>query len=304
MRILVTGGLGFIGSHLVDRLVADGHDVAILDAKTYAAGKLRHAIPLFPVTLGAGQTQAALDAMLLFRPTHIAHLAAETHVCASIDYPARFMQSNAMGAMELLEAARLYGEARVLHVSTDEVYGDTDYWSGHEFYEDAPLRPSNPYSASKAAGELLARSYRRTYGMDVVVARPCNNYGPRQYPEKLIPRCIERARKGLPIEIHGDGANIREWLHVSDCVEALSLLLERGDPGEAYNIGSAWRCSNRDIAEVLAAKTGAQVVHVADRPGNDRRYAINSDKLRAMDWSPQVTLDDGLRALLNERAAA
>lgn len=304
MRVLVTGGAGFIGSWLVEQLVKGGHEVCVLDALTYAGDRAR-------VPSGVGFIQAALVfgsgfAIEKFRPTHIAHLAAETHVCDSIRYPERFVETNVNGTLALLEAARAYGKLeQFLHVSTDEVYGDLEYGAAYVFETDHRLEPSNPYSASKAAGEMLARAYQRTYGLPVVVARPCNVYGPRQYPEKLIPRSIERARLGLPVEIHGDGQQSREWMHVSDCVTAFDALLDRGKTGRVYNVGTGEERRVADIALAIANRYGVGVNYVADRPGGDRRYAMGSRFIRGeIGWTPRVRFDQGLGDLLAMRVAA
>lgn len=300
MRVLVTGGAGFIGSHLVDHLVAEGHDVAVLDCLTYAGRRANVKVELFETDINDGPR--VRDALAAWKPTHIAHLAAETHVCASIEYPRLFIDTNVTGTLSLLEAVRQFPVENFLHVSTDEVYGDLplDAPVSDAFTEDSPLRPSNPYSASKAAGELLARSYRRTYGLPMVIARPCNNYGPRQLDEKFIPRSIARVQRGLPVELHGDGRQCREWLHVEDCARALALLLEA--PSGTYNVGSGVERSNRYVAWLIA---GSDVKHVADRPGNDRRYLLDSTKVRAMGWEPRRQFETEVRAMAAaERVAA
>lgn len=297
MRILITGGAGFIGGHLAQHCLEQGHDVCVFDALTYA-GRTSN------VPSGADFFRGALDTGSVtvvknWRPTHVMHLAAETHVCRSITYPRQFVATNVNGTMSLLDAVRPASIEGMLHVSTDEVYGDLGLDTDGVFTEQSPLNPSNPYSASKAAGEMLARAYERTYHLPIVVARPCNVYGPRQFPEKLIPRSIARANIGEPIIVHGDGAQRREWMHVKDCVRAMLTVLELGAVGEVYNIGTGEEYSVLDVAQ----RIDANIEFEPGRPGGDMRYLMDNSRMRALGWKPQISFEEGLDALLEREAA-
>jgi dTDP-glucose 4,6-dehydratase len=301
MKILVTGGAGFIGSHFCRYLLANRPSARIvnLDKLTYAANlnnvKEIATDPRYTFIRG-DITGAAKVAEAIQSCTAVVHFAAESHVDLSIYDPAPALQTNITGTFTLLEAARAAGIERFLHISTDEVYGDIP--PGTSADESAPLQPNSPYAASKAAADLLVRSFTKTYGMPTLIARPSNNYGPNQFPEKFIPLLIANALEGKPIPIYGDGLQQRTWLHVSDTCEALLAILERGELGHTYNVGAADTQDNLSIARRILAVLKlpeSLIQHVEDRPGHDRRYALNSEKIRStLDWSPRTTLADGL----------
>ncbi|GGQ19296.1 dTDP-glucose 4,6-dehydratase [Streptosporangium pseudovulgare] len=302
MNILVTGGAGFIGSHYVRTLLEDGYPgftgarVTVVDALTYAGNRanLPAAHPRLTFVQGDVCDLALLREVL---PGHdaVVHFAAESHVDRSVYGAAEFVRSNVGGTATVLEAARLTGTPRVVCVSTDEVYGSiaTGSWT-----EDFPLLPNSPYAASKAGADLIARAYWRTYGMDVLVTRCCNNYGPYQHVEKLIPRFVTNLLSGLQVPLYGDGWNVREWLHVEDHCRAVQRVLTDGTAGEVYNIGGGHELSNLELTSALLELCGADwsmVRHVADRPGHDLRYSLDDTRLRTrLGWAPQVGFDRGL----------
>ncbi|MGN6209323.1 dTDP-glucose 4,6-dehydratase [Asticcacaulis sp.] len=318
MRILVTGGAGFIGSALVRYLVGEvGADVLNLDKLTYA-GNLESLAPI----AGANNYQFVqgdicdgpkLSQVIAgFRPDHIMHLAAESHVDRSITGAKDFIETNVMGTFVLLEAARHYwsglkGEAkadfRFLHVSTDEVYGSLG--ESGLFGETTPYDPSSPYAASKAAADHLAKAWHRTYGLPVLVSNCSNNYGPYHFPEKLIPLSIINAMEGQPLPVYGDGSNIRDWLHVEDHARALHLICAKGRLGETYNVGGRNERRNIDVVRRICALMDRLrpqssphdrlITFVTDRPGHDRRYAIDAAKLETeLGWQAQETFDTGI----------
>jgi dTDP-glucose 4,6-dehydratase len=310
MRILVTGGAGFIGSHYVRTLLTGGYAgyedaaVTVLDKLTYA-GNLANLDPV------AGRYAFAhgdiCDGELLagVLPGHdvVVNFAAETHVDRSIAAAAEFVATNVTGVQVLLDACRLAGVRRVVHVSTDEVYGSiaTGSWT-----EAAPLDPSSPYSAAKAGGDLLALADARTYGMDVSVTRCSNNYGPYQYPEKVIPLFVTNLLDGRPVPLYGDGRNVRDWLHVDDHCRGIQLVLTRGEPGRVYHISGGTELANRDLAAAILAACGApadMVVPVADRPGHDLRYSLDDSLLRSMGYAPRIPFAEGLKATVEWYAA-
>jgi dTDP-glucose 4,6-dehydratase len=317
MRIIVTGGAGFIGSSLVRHLVGEGHHVLTIDALTYAGNRASlRSVDGNPqsVFLHANICdRAAMDAAIAdFRPDRVMHLAAESHVDRSITGAADFVQTNVIGTFTLLEAAREYWAGldqaareafRFLHVSTDEVYGSLG--TDSLFEETTPYDPSSPYSASKAASDHLAKAWHRTYGLPVVVSNCSNNYGPYHFPEKLIPLTILNALAGRELPIYGAGENIRDWLYVEDHARALDLIAARGRPGETYNVGGRNERRNIDvvrrICEVLDRLVPANRPHeglitfVTDRPGHDARYAIDATKLESeLGWRAQETFDTGI----------
>jgi dTDP-glucose 4,6-dehydratase len=313
VKILVTGGAGFIGSAVVRRAIAEGYAVINLDALTYAANLDNVASvaehPAYAFEQADIRDRGALDRIFAaHRPDAVMHLAAESHVDRSIDGPAAFIDTNITGTYTLLEAARVYwGGARDFrfhHISTDEVYGSL----GPEgaFTEDTPYAPNSPYSASKAASDHLVRAWGETYGLPVVISNCSNNYGPFHFPEKLIPVVILNALKGCPIPVYGQGANVRDWLYVEDHAAALLAVVRRGRTGESYNIGGNAEATNIEIVRRICAlmdelhPEGAPhnrlITFVADRPGHDFRYAIDAAKIRReLGWAPTVTLDEGLR---------
>lgn len=320
-RILVTGGAGFIGSALCRHLVREtGAEILNLDKLTYAASPealqeaLRHPRHRL-LEADIADRAAVADAFARFRPDAVVHLAAESHVDRSIDGPGAFIETNVTGTFVLLEAARHHWASlpaeskerfRFLLVSTDEVHGSL----GEEGYfrEDTNYDPSSPYSASKAAADHLAMAWHRTYGLPVLVSGCSNNYGPFQFPEKLIPLTILNALEGRPLPVYGTGANVRDWLHVEDHVRALWLVLTRGRPGERYLVGGAGgECRNLDLVrrlcrllderlpESLYRPHTGLIRFVTDRPGHDARYAVDSAKIRdRLGWAPQESLDSGL----------
>ncbi|WP_428543901.1 dTDP-glucose 4,6-dehydratase [Profundibacter sp.] len=315
MKILVTGGAGFIGSAVVRRAIADGHQVVNLDALTYAACLDNVADvagdPAYVFEHADIRNRAALDGIFArHRPDAVMHLAAESHVDRSIDGPGAFVETNVNGTYNMLEAARTYWQAqgkpaafRFHHISTDEVYGSLG--ANGLFTEETPYAPNSPYSASKAASDHLVRAWHETYDLPVVVTNCSNNYGPYHFPEKLVPVVILRALSGQPIPIYGTGKNIRDWLFVEDHADALLTVLQRGQNGRSYNIGGENEVTNLQLVQKLCAildrKRPAKnpyadlVTFVADRPGHDQRYAIDPTRIRTeLGWHPSVTLDQGL----------
>jgi dTDP-glucose 4,6-dehydratase len=292
MRVLVTGGAGFIGSHFVRYLAARGDEVVVLDKLTYAGNPanlegVEHEFHRGDIADAEAVARAATGVEA------IVNFAAETHVDRSILGPAEFILTDVLGTQVLLDHARHHG-LRVVQVSTDEVYGDIAR-DAPAATEEAPLRASSPYSASKAGGDLQVLAYVRTYGVDALVTRGANTYGPRQYPEKFLPLFITNAFDGKPLPVYGDGRQRREWLHVEDHCAGIATALAHGAAGEAYNIGGQER-ENLDVVRRILGLTGASpdlVRHVEDRPGHDRRYAIDSSKLRALGWAPSRSFDAG-----------
>ena len=293
MRVLVAGAAGFIGSHFARRLARRGHDVVVLDKLTYAGNRanldgVEHefvhgdiADPWAVRFAGEG-----CDAAVNF--------AAETHVDRSILDGAAFVRTDVLGTQVLLEWAR-ERDARFVQVSTDEVYGDLPL--GVAAREDDPLRPSSPYSASKAGGDLQAIAYVRTFGVNASITRGSNTYGTHQYPEKLIPLFVTNALDGEPLPVYGDGRQVRDWLHVEDHCAAVELVLREGAAGEVYNVGGGDERENVDVTRRILELTDADpslVRHVEDRRGHDRRYSVDSSKLRALGWRPERSFDEGL----------
>jgi dTDP-glucose 4,6-dehydratase len=285
MKVLVTGGAGFIGSHFVRRLVARGDDVVVLDKLTYAGNPAN--LDEVDVHLAIGDiTDAEAVARWGAGCEAIVNFAAETHVDRSILGAKEFVLTNVLGTQTLLEFARETG-ARFVQVSTDEVYGDLE--EGGRSREADPLQPSSPYSASKAAGDLLVLAYVRTYGVRAAVTRGANTFGPRQHPEKLIPLFVSNALEGLPLPVYGDGRQRREWLHAADHCAAIDLVLTEGAPGEVYNVGGE-EFENLEVTHRILELTGADpalIAYVEDRAGHDRRYALDDTKVRELGWRPQ-----------------
>lgn len=292
MRLLVTGAAGFIGSTFV-RLYGGEHDIVVLDKLTYAGR--RENLPQ-DVQLVEGAIE---DRDLVFEVVDdfdaIVNFAAESHVDRSISDQEAFARTHVIGTSVLLDAARERGVGRYLQVSTDEVYGSIDSGS---FTERSPLDPSSPYSATKAAGDLLVSAHAHTYGIEAVICRGSNNYGPRQYPEKLIPLTILNAMHEDPLPVYGDGLQIRNWLYVEDFCRGIHTVLMKGKPGEAYNVGGPDECPNIEVVKRIIELTGRDeslIEYVKDRPGHDRRYSLSSDKLREeLGWEAQTRFAEGL----------
>ena len=299
MRLLVCGGAGFIGSNFVRMRVREhGDEVTVLDKLTYAGRRenLHDVIDDVRFVHGAIEDADAVAAAIgATPPDAIVNFAAETHVDRSISGPEAFIDTNVRGTMVLLEAARTRSIARYLQVSTDEVYGSIEEGS---FTESSPLQPSSPYSATKTGGDLLVASYFHTYGLETVICRGSNNYGPYQYPEKLIPLMVLNAMAGDHLPVYGDGKQVRNWLFVEDFGRGIGHALAHGAPGEVYNCGGPDECENVEVVDRVIELTGAsrdQIEYVTDRPGHDRRYSLASEKLRATGWSAKVHFEEGLR---------
>ncbi|HVY08714.1 MAG TPA: dTDP-glucose 4,6-dehydratase [Mycobacteriales bacterium] len=306
MRLLVTGGAGFIGSHFVRTALTSGYDgcpnpeITVYDKLTYA-GNLANLAPVaddgrYSFVQGDILDTTRLDEVL---PGHdaVINFAAESHVDRSIEGAADFVMTNAVGVQTLLDSCMRAGIARVVQVSTDEVYGSADE---REFRESDALEPSSPYSAAKAGGDLIAHAYYVTHGLDVVITRCTNNYGPYQYPEKIIPLFVTNLIDGLQVPLYGDGKNVRDWLHVADHCRAIALVLDRGRSGEVYNISGGTALTNMELAEQLVTACGrdwSSVEHVEDRKGHDFRYAIDDNKIRdELGYEPTVDFSAGLAA--------
>jgi dTDP-glucose 4,6-dehydratase len=297
VRVLVAGGAGFIGSAYVRRRL-DAHpedSVRVLDKLTYAGRRENlDGLPVDRVELvegdiaDGGRVAAAVEDC-----DAIVNFAAESHVDRSIHSPGEFIQTDVFGAFVLLEAARAT-RIRHLQVSTDEVYGSIE---GGSFTEESPIRPSSPYSASKAGGDLLVGAYHHTHAADALIVRGSNNYGPRQHPEKLIPLCILNAIAGDPLPVYGDGMQVRNWIFVDDFCAAVDLVLERGEAGETYNVGGPDELRNIEVVRSILELTGRDeslIDYVTDRLGHDRRYSLSSERARALGWEPSVRFGDGL----------
>lgn len=321
MRLMVTGGAGFIGSALIRHLLSrTGHEVVNVDKLTYAANldNLQSALPNSRYRfehIDIADSPAVAAAFARHQPDAAIHLAAESHVDRSIDGPAEFIRTNIVGTYTLLEAARAYWHSlprerreafRFHHVSTDEVFGSLPAQGA--FTETTPYAPNSPYSASKASSDMLVRAWHHTYGVPVITSNCSNNYGPYQFPEKLIPVVILCALEGRPIPVYGKGANVRDWLYVDDHADALLTVLAKGRPGETYNIGGNSELSNLDLVQLLCKlldealpksvhRPHHKLVHfVQDRPGHDLRYAIDASKIATeLSWRPAVSLEEGMR---------
>lgn len=304
MKLLVTGGAGFIGSHLVRRLVVEqGHDVVNLDALTYSGNPANvrdlEGHPRYTFHHGDISDQTVVTALLRdHRIEGVINCAAESHVDRSIRDPRTFAQTNVVGTTVLLEAARQAGVQRFLQVGTDEVYGNVATGFSHE---EGPLVPASPYAASKAAGDLLARSYWTTFRFPVMITRGCNAYGMRQHPEKFIPLFVTNAIDDQPLPLYGDGRHRRNWLAVQDHCAAIEHVFLKGEPGLIYNVGGGNERDNLTIAEqvlTVLGKPRSLLRFVQDRPGHDRRYAMNCDRLRRLGWHPTVAFDEELTATI------
>lgn len=297
MRILITGGAGFIGCNFVRHMLKEhpGIEITVLDKLTYA-GRLENLEEVKDEIKFVKGDICDKEIVHKVLPGNeaVVNFAAESHVDRSIASPEDFVRTDVLGVFTLLEEARRSDVKRFEQISTDEVYGSTETGA---FSETTILDPSSPYSASKAGGELLARSYARTYGLNVVVTRSSNNYGPFQYPEKLIPVLIIKAMRNQPLPIYGKGLNVRDWLHVEDNCRAIELVLNKGKPGDIVNIGSGNELPNIEIAKRILhhlKKPESLISYVTDRPGHDFRYSLDWDRIKEMGWKPQVKFEDGL----------
>ena len=303
MTMLVTGGAGFIGSNFIRHMLAEHPDTRIvnLDALTYAGNpeSLRDVAdnPNYTFVKGDICDPGAVAAVFSHHPIEtVVHFAAESHVDRSIADGAAFVRTNVLGTFTLLDYALKHGVRRFIHVSTDEVYGSTREGS---FVETDNLNPSSPYSASKAGSDLLARSFFITHGLPVIVTRCTNNYGPYQFPEKLIPLFATNLLEGKKVPVYGTGRNVRDWLYVLDHCRAIDFILQYGEPGEVYNIGGGAEKTNLEITEKileLLGKDESMIEYVPDRKGHDFRYSLDFGKLRALGWEPAYTFDDALAA--------
>ncbi|MCI2395750.1 dTDP-glucose 4,6-dehydratase [Aliiroseovarius sediminis] len=319
MKLIITGGAGFIGSAVVRQAVSQGIEVVNLDALTYASCLDNVASvassALYNFEHADIRDRAALDRIFAkHRPDAVMHLAAESHVDRSIDGPAEFVETNITGTFNMLEAARKYWEAqgrpegfRFHHISTDEVFGSLPDDTSVQFTEDTPYDPRSPYSASKASSDHLVRAWHETYGLPVVLTNCSNNYGPYHFPEKLVPVIILNALAGKSLPIYGSGSNVRDWLYVEDHADALLTVLENGEVGRSYNIGGENERTNLELVQTLcgildelrprnSGRYGDLIEFVTDRPGHDARYAIDPTRIRnELGWHPSVTVEEGLR---------
>jgi dTDP-glucose 4,6-dehydratase len=310
MRVLVTGGAGFIGSHYVRTLLSGGYpgwedaSVTVLDKLTYAGNPAN----LDPVAGRFTFVRGDICDGTLLRevlPGHdaVVNFAAETHVDRSIAGSAEFVQANVTGVQVLLDACLAAGVPRVVHVSTDEVYGSI---ASGSWTEASPLDPNSPYAAAKAGGDLIALAYARTHGLNVSITRCCNNYGPYQFPEKVIPLFVTNLLDGKPVPLYGDGLNVRGWIHVDDHCRGIQLVLDRGEPGRVYHVNGDTDLNNRELTAAILDACGADwdmVVPVTDRKGHDRRYSLDDSLLRSMGYAPAVPFPVGLKETIEWYAA-
>lgn len=298
--ILVTGGAGFIGSHFIKCLLTerDGYNVINVDALSYAADLKRlkeiENDNCYSFIKADICNVKELEKTFSGNIDAVVHFAAETHVDNSIETPSLFADVNVTGTLNLLNIVRKKNIKKYIHISTDEVYGEI---AEGAFTEDSPFEPNSPYSASKAAADFFVRAYMRTYNLPAIIVRPCNNYGPWQYPEKFIPVASCKLLSGGKIPVYAEGLNRREWLYVEDCAKAIATILKKGVIGEAYNLGSGVEKKNIDIAEKIVkilGKTTDSIEFVKDRPGHDFRYALDSTKIAGLGWQAQMNFDEGL----------
>jgi len=303
LKILVTGGAGFIGSEFVRQAVSSGYKVIVADKLTYAGdpARLKEVEGEYKFYKADICDKKSIESIFKKEnPDAVVHFAAETHVDRSIQDTTPFIETNIKGTQVLLDVARKYKIKKFIHISTEEVYGEI---AKGKFTEDSLLRPNSPYAASKAAADLLIRSYIRTYGFPAIIVRPSNNYGPWQYPEKLIPLAIMKALRGQKIPVYSKGENIREWLYVSDCANAILLILEKGRTGEIYNVGSGQEKRNIDVVKrilKILGKPQGLIEFVKDRPGHDFRYSLNSSEIKKeLGWQAKVKFENGLENTVN-----
>ena len=301
-KILVTGGAGFIGSEFVRQCVKKGYKIIVVDKLTYAGDlkRLKEARGKYKFYKADICNKKKIEEIFeKEKPRIVTNFAAQTHVDRSIVDATPFIETNIMGTQVLLDASKKYKVERFIHISTDEVYGEI---KKGKFSEESPLRPNSPYAASKASAGLLIKSYIRTYNFPAIIVRPCNNYGPWQYPEKLIPLTVLKALRNEKIPVYGDGKNIREWLYVYDCCRAIFLVLRKGKIGEIYNIGSEQERRNigvvRRILRILGKRRNL-IEFVKDRPGHDYRYSLDSSKMKSLGWNLGTDIDKYLEKTVN-----
>lgn len=301
MKFLITGGAGFMGSNFI-RYLLDNYpefEIVNLDKLTYA-GNLENLKDVeentrYEFVKGDIADEKVVDQVLQKGIDQIINFAAETHVDRSIHGAKSFIMTDVFGTYTLLEAAKKYEIKKYIQISTDEVFGSTE---DGEFFEDTAFEPNSPYSASKAGGDHLVRAYWKTYDLPTIVTHSCNFYGPYQYPEKLIPLFVTNLIEGKKIPVYGDGQQIREWIFVPDYCRALDTIIQQGEIGEVYNIGTGYRKTNLEITKMILELMGQgedMIEYVKDRPGHDQRYAVNSDKLRQLGWQPDVPFDQGIK---------
>ena len=304
MKLLVTGACGFIGSHFARKAVEAGHQVVAVDCLTYAGDKLRLSeiekeIKFYQVNI-CDRSQIE-NIFATEKPDAVVHWAAETHVDRSIIDASPFLQTNVVGTQVLLDAAKKYGVDRFVNIATDEVYGELG--ATGQFYETTPLSPNSPYSVSKTSADMLGNAYYRTYGLPVITVRPSNNYGPYQYPEKLVPVVFLKAMYYEQIPVYGKGDNIREWLYVEDCADAVMTILEKGRIGEAYNVGSSFEMKNIDVVKSILKimdRHESLIEFVKDRPGHDFRYSLNTDKINnELGWKAKIDFSTGIERTIS-----
>ena len=308
-KLLVTGGAGFIGGNFIHYILQHypHYKIYNLDALTYAGDLTKHRHIEYNPQYTFIQANIINYEMILslfhqYKFDYVIHFAAESHVDRSIKDPSIFVKTNVVGTHNLLEATRQVGLSKFIHVSTDEVYGQLDFDPTTFFTEDTPLQPNSPYSASKAASDLLVRAYSETYGLPVNITRCSNNYGPYQYPEKLIPLTIKKVLKGEKVPIYGDGKNIRDWLHVYDHCKAIDLIMHKGTVGDVYNIGGHNELTNLEVAQKIIHALGKSqqlITFVPDRLGHDKRYAIDPTKLESLGWKPTYSFNEGIVQTIN-----
>jgi len=300
-KILVTGGAGFIGSEFV-RLFAQNYKISVIDKITYCGDiarlkQCKNKINFYKADMC--NEKRCNEIFKKERPDIIVHFAAETHVDRSILDPKPFINTNITGTSTLINLALKYKIKKFIHISTDEIYGES---KKGRFKENSPFHPNNPYSATKAAAELLVRSAIRTYKLPAIIIRPSNNYGPWQFPEKLIPVVILKAIQNKKVPVYGKGKQIREWLHVRDCCEAISFIIKKGDLGETYNIGTYYEKPNIETVKnilKLLKKPNSLIQLVKDRPGHDFRYSVNYSKLKKLGWKPKISFSNGIEETIN-----
>lgn len=303
-KILITGGAGFIGGNFVHYMMEKypHYDIYNLDLLTYAGDLTKHRDidkkeNYHFVRADITQSEEIISLFEKERFDYVVHFAAESHVDRSITDPTIFVRTNVLGTQVLLDAAKQVGVKKFVHVSTDEVYGELDFDPSTFFTEETPLQPNSPYSASKASSDLLVRAYHETYGLPVIITRCSNNYGPFQFPEKLIPLTISRVLKDEKVPVYGDGKNIRDWLHVLDHCAAIALVMHKGPAGEVYNIGGHNERSNFEVVETIISSLGKSddlIEFVTDRLGHDKRYAIDPTKIEKLGWKPTYAFETGI----------